>query len=369
MIYLDHAASAPLHPKAKEAMVEAMNWWGNPTSNHRYGKRLGDRLETYRNEFKKLAAGEFIFTSSATESNNTVLKGLSLNQDSTIWLAKGDHPSLARFIDTFSCPVMIIPYQKNGTVDFDTWREQLKKSTGPQLIALSHIDGQTGVNTLSKEQICFLKREYPDCWLHLDSSHGVTRIDEDFMSLPYDSLTICAHKLGGPIGIAGLYLKRAEKISPLLLGGGHEFDKRSSTPSLLLCAGFLAAFRASLKIDKETIKHRKQEIISLFGKYFDIDNPFIDNGSDFIIPLFIKKLTSDLFIRFFEERNVYLSSKAACSSRNKTENLALSQLGYSQKEQQQFLRISIGEEISSDQIKELDEILSEIQRELKPLLR
>ncbi len=366
MLYLDHAASSPLLPGVKKSMIEALDWSGNPASSHMLGRELKKKIESARTFFESQGPGKFIFTSSATESNNTIINSHLLNEKK-IWLAKGDHPSLSKYIDHHNF-IKEIPFLSDGRVNFDQWMRELNTDVG--LIALSHVDGQTGVVTMTEEQIHIIKEKFPHIWFHLDASQSFGKGIFEYQKFKVDSITICSHKIGGPIGIGGLYYQSSFK--PLLLGGGHEYGLRSSTPSVFLIEGFVTALKevniiwSSEKLKE--LKELKDDYLIFLKQELPLSLPFQDYSLPQICSFFIDILTSDIFLRFFEEKEIYLSSSAACSSKNKKENPALAQLGYDKKKQQQFLRMSFGTEFDRSALNELKLKTHQICEEIKPLL-
>lgn len=260
LIYFDYAASTPVAPEVLSAMLPYFDpaFCGNTMSLHQMGSTASQVVESCRVSLAnilKVQPSEIIFTGSATESNNTVLKGIAFANQ-----AKGKHLIVssiehdcvlnsAKWLETQGFEVTYLSVDKYGLVDLD----QLKQAIRPDTILVSIIHGNNEIGTLqdlaSIGQICHDRGVY----FHTDAAQSFTKTDIDLSKLNVDLLTASSQKIYGPKGCALLYVKTGTKITPLLHGGGHEFNLRSSTLNLPAIVGFTKAAELAVKnFDQET---------------------------------------------------------------------------------------------------------------------
>ena len=238
MIYLDWAASAPMDRAITETFFNSIKQdFANPSAAHKLGKGLSKKIETCRSSMLSLLQADkddqFVFTSSATESNNTFIKGLELKENSIVYYCPIDHPSLVQ-------PIKYVAQEKNLTLkEFtslnDSWVDEIDKDTS--LVLLTHVHGQNGLQIDLEKIVPAIKQKAPNAIVHVDAVQGFGKIEIKCKEWMIDSLAISGHKLGTPKGVGGLYVKKNISLTPLLHGGGQEIQLRSSTQaaSLIFC--------------------------------------------------------------------------------------------------------------------------------------
>ena len=247
-VYLDYAASTPVGPQVLNAMIPyfGLDYCGNTMSLHQMGTTASQTIESCRQSFAdilKVKPSEIIFTASATESNNTVLKGIAFANKSKgkhIIISSIEHDCIlnsANWLKTQGFEINQISVDKYGLLDLEELKRTIRKDT----ILVSVIHGNNEIGTIqdiqSIGQICHDRGIY----FHTDASQSFTKVPLDLSKLNVDLLTASSHKIYGPKGSALLYLKTGTKITPLLHGGGHEFGFRSSTLNLPSIIGFTNA--------------------------------------------------------------------------------------------------------------------------------
>ena len=354
MKYFDHAASTCLYPEVLENLLESLREdFANPSSQHVLGHDLREKIESVRSRFLKLLGAQaqdfFIFTSSATESNNTVVLGLNLNAGDTIVYSPADHPSLTAPIENlakkYKCELKKIQLNTDGTINLDQFSDLLSEKV--KLVALTHINNQSGA-LIEIEKITKLVKDKTAAHVHVDAVQSFGKIPVK-LSCHIDSMSITSHKIGGPKGIAGLYLKASHKVAPLFLGGGQEKGMRSSTEAFPLIFAFLTAAEISIKNRefnfnknveiKKTIETRLMKAIPKLQFSFQHSSPYIFS---FVLP----GIPSDVLLRHLEIRQVYISSTSACSSKIVGYNPTLAALNIPEKHHKNFIRISLGAQTS-----------------------
>lgn len=257
MIYLDTSATTPLLPEARDAMLGLMNEsvsreLGNASSLHSAGSRAKQVLNEARSRiatFIGVPPLDLIFTSSGSESNNTVVHTF---EHCPIFVSSIEHHSILHPAEEYGNPCVKIPVDKQGIIDLDFLKNKLKEELDKNarqkiLVSVMLANNEVGtiepvrkVSDLIKE---FKKQGYRNIYLHTDATQAVSKIPASVKDLGVDYLTFTAHKLGGPIGIAALYARTGAPFKPLVFGGAQENKRRAGTSNVVLAAGFAAAVK------------------------------------------------------------------------------------------------------------------------------
>lgn len=376
MIYLDHAASTLILEGVLKILENSMlNDFANPSSSHKFGRKLSERIDKERKFFLDVAGCgtgyDFVFTSSATESNNTVIKGISVSKGEDIFVSAGDHPSLINPLEYWrekGVNIRIIPMKESGRIDENRFSEKLNKNT--KLILFSHVNNQSG-NIYDVENLTLkFKKNYPDVHIHVDGVQGFGKFPLLLKNRVIDTLTITSHKIGGPKGIAGLYIKKKVKLIPLLHGGGQELGLRSSTTAAPLIFSFAEAarivcrsFTDKISVIRELNEHAKS---LLKEKIPGVLFPFEGNDiSPYILNFILPGISSDIIVRHLEEKEIYVSTSSACSSGLKSENKTFTALKIPLKYHNSVFRISFSLSSTKEEVEEFVSETALIYNELK----
>ncbi|MER2535622.1 MAG: cysteine desulfurase family protein [Rhizobiaceae bacterium] len=255
--YLDHNASAPLLPAAREAMVSALALSANPSSVHREGRGARRLVEEARAAVAALAGGRaehVVFTSGATEAASTLLTpdwrmGRMPLRFSRLYVSAADHPCLLAGGRFAAGQVVRVGADANGVVDLPALRAALSahdRDEGLPLVAMHWVNNETGV-VQPMAEIGRIVREAGGT-LVVDAVQAAGRIALDIAAGPADCLILSAHKIGGPAGV-GAIVAKADLMMPVALvtGGGQEKGFRAGTENLAGIAGFGAAAREALR--------------------------------------------------------------------------------------------------------------------------
>ena len=243
-VYLDHAATTPLLPEVREAMLPYLNEsFGNPSSLHDWGDPARDALEKARSQVAALIGTsepeEIIFTASGTESNNLAIKGLALAQQSKgkhIIVSAIEHFSVlnsARTLEKMGFELTLIPVDKNGIVDPEDVKNSIRKDT--ILVSIMHANGEVGTIEPIKE-IANITRENKIV-MHTDAVATCGNIPVNIKDLGIDALSLAGNQFYGPKGAAALWVRRGVRIIPLLDGGIQEGGRRAGTEDVPAIVG------------------------------------------------------------------------------------------------------------------------------------
>lgn len=241
-LFLDANAGEPLRPAARAALVAALDRDGNPASVHAEGRAARRLLEDARAAVARLSgtvAEGVVFTSGATEANLLALERLGRAAGRRLLVSAAEHDSLD------APDALRLPVDGKGRLDRDAMGAALRR--GPALVGLHLAQNETGViqDVLA---VAALARTH-GAWLHLDAAQAPGRIGFDLAALGADSMTLSAHKAGGPKGVGALLLRPGLALPPAPHGGGQEFRARPGTQALPAIAGFAAALAGAAAED------------------------------------------------------------------------------------------------------------------------
>ena len=240
MPYLDHAATSPLLPAARAALLAALDApLGNASALHTPGHQAHELVETARREVAALIGAdpsEIIFTSGSSESNNTVLHTFA---GQTIAISAIEHDSVDRAAAYWG-QRLVLPVTRTGEVEA-TAASRLIAQHRPALVSVMAASNELG--TLEPLTELATAAHATGARFHTDATTAVGKIPLDVHALGVDYLTLSAHKIGGPIGVGALYVRHGAPLEPLIIGGHQEHGLRSGTYPAPLLAAFSAAAR------------------------------------------------------------------------------------------------------------------------------
>ena len=243
MHYLDYAATAPLRPEAREAMLAQWDLVGNPSSLHTAGRAARRVVEESREQIAALIGakpGDLIFTSGGTEADNLALKGIrAAGEKRRVLISSIEHHAVLDPAQALTgCQVEAIPVDCLGRVQVDILEQMLDDDVA--LVAVMWANNEVGtIQPIAQIADLCKRRGIP---LHSDAVQMLGQLDLDVAGVP--SVALSAHKVGGPVGVGVLVLDRSLAVQPLLHGGGQERDVRSGTVDAAGIAGFAAALAA-----------------------------------------------------------------------------------------------------------------------------
>ena len=235
-VYLDHNASTPVHPEVVEAMLPYFGQhFGNPSSVHSFGREARDGMETAREQvahFLRVGKEEVVFTSGGTESDNLGIKGVAnARRRGHIVTSQIEHHAVLRACQSLEedgFAVTYLPVDGYGMVDPDDVRRALRPDT--ILVSLMHANSEAGTIQPMRE-IGRVTREH-GVPLHVDAVQTFGKVPIDVDAFGIDMLSFSGHKIYGPKGIAGLYIRRGTKMVSVQHGGEHERRRRAGTETV-----------------------------------------------------------------------------------------------------------------------------------------
>lgn len=248
-IYLDHNASAPLLPEAREALLAALELTGNPSSVHGHGRALRNLIETARAQVAKLAGAtreQVVFTGSATEAITQAIAGgaKAFGVDAII-VSAGDHAAVLKAAESTGLPVKQIGFDADGVVKVEDIAAALKAAdaVGMKLLVCVHlVNNETGV-IQPVDRIEVLVGPSPH-YLFVDAVQALGKVGLEFAVRAPDMVAVSGHKIGAPAGVGALLMKGHADQVRLIPGGGQETGRRGGTEAAAAISGFGAAAEA-----------------------------------------------------------------------------------------------------------------------------
>ena len=363
-VYLDHAATTPILPQALSAFTEQASKLGNPSSLHTQGRATRKDLEDARESIAKAVGclpSEVIFTASGTEANNIALKGLfwlgRKNGQNVVVISAIEHHAILDpakwLVDHEGAEVIEVPVTTDGVIDLKFLSDLIaKRGDEIAVISVMHANNETGV-LQPVADIVKLAGSIP---VHSDAVQSFGKVDLDYKALGLFAMTLSAHKIGGPLGIGALILRRAVEIPALLHGGGQEREIRSGTLNAPAIVAFAAAADAHT-YDRVAIAKLRDEFAQRVVA--EIPDAFV-NGSKAdrlpgIVNITFPRTESDTLLLLLDSEKVSCSTGSACSAGVHRPSHVLMAMGHDDISAQSSLRFSFG---SSNTAAEVDYVMS-----------
>lgn len=360
-IYMDHAATTPITEIALAEFNKQLKEIGNPSSLHIYGRETRRALEEAREKLAKFigcAPSEIIFTASGTEADNLAIKGLFWKSGKKLILVSAiEHHAVLDpakwLVEKEGAELIEIPVTKQGIIDLD-FLEKIIEERGEEiaLISVMHSNNETGaLQPISK--IIEMAGKIP---VHSDAVQSLLKVPVAFPGLT--ALTISAHKIGGPVGVGALVLKRGLDIPALLHGGGQEREIRSGT----LNAPAICAFAAALtEYPSAQIAKLRDQLIA--GIKLAIPDSIINTPEESlpgIVNVTFPGTTGETLLLLMDMEGIACSTGAACSAGVHRPSHVLIAMGRSEEEAIGTLRFSLGQQSTQSDIEKVLKVLPDV---------
>lgn len=247
IVYFDNNATTRVAPEVRDVMLPFLgDLYGNPSSMHAFGGEIARYLTRAREEvarFINCSPEEIIFTSCATESDNTALRGAAefLGKGSKIITTAVEHPAIlqpARRLKANGWTEVELPVNSVGQIDLDQLRAELK-GTSKALVSIMWANNETGT-VFPMEQVAEICKEY-GAILHTDAVQVAGKVPVDVQKVPVDMLSMSGHKFHAPKGIGLLYVRKGVHFKPFMLGGHQENGRRAGTENVPYIIGLAKA--------------------------------------------------------------------------------------------------------------------------------
>ena len=370
MIYLDNSATTMVDDRVLETFNKVCkNYPGNSNSLHSLGiksKELEDYATEKISNLLGVKPSEIIYTSGASESNNTVLKGVASkykNRGNHIITTYLEHSSVLETCKYLENKGFIIDYVKikdHGLIDIDDLERLLTDNT--ILVSVAYVDSELGIrqdiDTISK-----IVKKHPKCYFHVDATQAIGKIKVDPTSI--DFISMSAHKIFGLKGIGLLIKKDNIVIDNLIHGGKSTTIYRSGTPALPLICSLMKALELVIpNIDKnyEYVSSLSRKIKDNLKKYDNIHINSTENSIPYIINFSVIGVKPETFIHTMEEEDIYLSTKSACSTSDVS--LSVDSIYHNREISMSSIRISLSYKNTEEEIDKFIKAFDKIYNKL-----
>lgn len=381
-IYLDHNATTWMQPEVAQAIVSAWSLGdANPSSLHGYGREAKRRLEDSREALLRLLGANtsqipvdsLVFTSGGTESNNLALRGLLGGRASRLLISATEHPSVsnaAAVLASQGHDVALIPVDSQGRVALD--RLEALLDTPTRLVSVIWGNHETGVVQAMREivDLCHAR----GALVHSDAVQACGKLALDVSRIPVDALTIAAHKMGGPRGIGGLFVRAGLRLEPILWGGSQQFGLRPGTESTGLAVGFARSL--SLWQDHREVWSRQLSSLRdrLQAALLDrLSGSHVLGGEAERTPqtscLAFPGLDRQALVIALDRAGVACSSGSACASGSSEPSPVLQAMGLSREIVNGAIRLSVGLTNTEAEIQQAIDRISTVVEKLRKLAR
>lgn len=372
MIYLDYSATTPVDDQVLESYIQTTkNIIGNPNSLHKLGLEAKMLIEAATNQIANilnLKPSEIIYTSGASESNNTAIKGICLkyqNRGKHIITTELEHSSVEEplnYLKNLGFEVEYVKLDENGQVNLEDLEQKIREDT--ILVTITSINSELGVKE-PIEEIAKIVKKHPKTFFHTDitQSMGKERINLENVDLA----SFSAQKFYGMKGIGALIKKESIVIEPLIHGGKSWTKDRSGTPATALIVSMAKALRLAYENLDEKIK-KVTEYNDYLRKELEKNRITINSPKTaipHILNISIENIKPETMLHALEQEEIYVSTKTACSTSDISK--AVYAVTGQSENASHSLRISISHKTTQNELEIFVKTLVKLRDELNSL--
>ncbi len=373
-IYLDHAATSPIHPQVIEVMTEQMKQaFANPSSTHQFGRTA---RQSYRHSHDILAKSigaqvdEIIMTSCGTEADNMAIFSTAQarqNLGRHIISTEIEHPGVSKALkrlEKHDFEVTYLPVDEEGQISMDDFKNALREDT--ILVSIMAANNEVGTCLPIEEIGLYLKESQSQAYFHTDAVQAYGLMPIDVKQMGIDLLSVSSHKINGPKGIGFLYLREGLDLPALIIGGGQERGFRAGTENVPGMAGFAKA----VEIMKDNQEERRRTLIGLGDRLMEgLDHHQIDysiNGSrqqtiGHVLNLHFHGVEASTLMVQLDLKGVAVSAGSACSAGSVNPSPVLVAMhGNDHPSIHESIRFSFGLGTTEEDIDQVVDILNEL---------
>ena len=370
-IYLDNAATTPIRQEVIDEMVKVMqSEYGNPSSTHSVGRSAKAIIETSRKTIAKYLhcnAQEIIFTSTATEATNWILRSAVKDFGvKRIITSKVEHHATLYTVqalqEEFGVAVEFVNVSHDGTLDYDQFSRLLSNNT-KTLVSLMHVNNETGVvNNIEKIGAMCHKNK---ALFHCDTVQSIGKTELNLQELPVDFLVASAHKFYGPKGVGFAFVRKNLVLQPIFFGGEQEKGWRAGTESVHQIAGMAKALELSIVNLEQERNYITELKVYCFKQLQDAFSEVTINGGttfynilNVLLPFSPEKTAMILFN--LDMKGIAVSRGSACQSGSIKPSHVLAEMLNDEELKKPSLRISFSHYNTKEEIDYFVEKLKDI---------
>ncbi|ETI66361.1 cysteine desulfurase family protein [Neobacillus vireti] len=352
MIYFDNSATTKPYKEVLDSFLTVSSeYFGNPSSLHGLGGQAEKLLSQAREQVAKLLAvklSEIYFTSGGTEGNNLAIKGAALlnkNRGRHLITSSVEHPSVRAAMEQLEqegFEITYLPVDATGRISAADVEKAIRKET--ILISMMHVNNEVGT-VQPIEEVGKIVKNYPTILFHVDAIQSIGKVPFSLTENNIDFCSISGHKFHGLKGTGALYIREGARIAPLFSGGSQERKMRSGTENVAGAVALSKALRMTMeKSAAGTERMKKIQSMLRTGlnriEGITINTP-IENAAPHILNFSLNGLKSEVFIHALEQREIFVSTTSACSSKKKSPSKTLLEMGVPESAAESAVRISL----------------------------
>lgn len=363
-IYLDYNASTPLAPQVKQAIVWAVERFGNPSSIHQEGRQARAIVDQARSNIARLLHCDqrrIVFTSGGTESNNLAIIGAARanrKKGSHLVTCQIEHSSVLNAchqLEREGFEVTYLPPTSEGLIEPETLRSELRKDT----ILVSIMMANNEIGTIQPvAELASITHENGTLF-HSDAIQAFGKIPVNADSIQADLISVSAHKIYGPKGAGALFCSASSEIEPLLRGGTHEQGLRAGTENVPAIHGFGCAAEILVQEGLPQLMELRNKLEEGLAyepvKILCQNAPRLPNTINFYFP----EWTGESLVMALDLEGFAVSNGSACASGIIEPSHVIRALGYNDEVARSVVRVSLGK---YTQAAEIDSFLEFVHR-------
>lgn len=389
-IYFDYAATTPVDPDVFEIMKPYfLEKFGNPSSIHQFGQEAAKAVVEARQSvarFLNCQPAEVIFTSGATEGNNTIIRGLGVSQKLRQNLGGGkphlivsqiEHDcvlnSARQLAKDGLAEVSYLPVNRDSLVEIGEVEKNIKSNT--ILISVMYANNETGaiqpiaeIGQLLKE---LNKNRQNKIYFHTDAAQAVNYLDCDSQKLGVDFMTISAHKIYGPKGIGALFVRQGAPFERFLEGGEQEFKMRAGTHNVSGIVGLGAAIDKVSQLKSKIKDTQKLRDKLIDGVLKNIPQSFLNGSRELRLPnntnFRFEGVEGEAVLIALDLEGMAISTGSACAAKSLEPSHVLQAMGLKPLESHSSIRLSLGRFTSESEIDKVLALLPGIIEKLRTI--
>ena len=373
MIYLDNASTTKPSENVKNAVIDAMENFGNPSSMHRLGIDAEKIVKNSKSEVAKVLgvnSDDIFFTSGGTEANNTAILGYcrrNKKRGTHIVVSAIEHPSVSvpfKKLSEEGFVVSVVGVDDRGVLNIDEFQNVLGEDT--IFVSCMWVNNETGIIQPVDKLKEIMKKISPRAILHVDGVQAFGKIECKPNKSGIDMMSVSGHKIHAIKGIGALYVKNGINFDPHLIGGGQQKDKRSGTENVVGIAAIGAAAR-EIDLSKDSVSNFRDRLEA--GLKENIENVKINGEgekSPYILNVSFPGIKAEILLHALENHGIYVSTGSACSTNKPMPSPVLTAMGLKREEIMGAVRFSLSEDITEEDI---DKTILAVKKEVENIRR
>jgi cysteine desulfurase len=355
--YLDHAATTPLRPEARAAMLPWLGeGFGNPSGAHRVARAARQAIDEARDAVAAVlgaAPNEIVFTGGGTEADNLAVRGVVAARPGPVLCSAVEHHAVLEPVELLGGPGgKTVPVDARGVLDLEALAAALDAHPGTTLVSVMTANNEVGSIQPIEAVVRLVRRRAPDAVVHTDAVQAAAWLDVARLTAGADLVSVSAHKFGGPQGVGVLVVRRGTPLAAQLVGGGQERELRSGTHNVAGIVGMAAALTAKAAHRDDDASRigalRDRLADAMLASVADACETAVPVGSGrgHLLPgtlhLTIPGVESEALLFLLDEAGVCASAASACASGAQEASHVLAAMGVAPDPRLGALRLSLG---------------------------